>query len=447
MKMEGQDAKDIQSLLQDSMDVGLKYMVYNRESPAFKPHEGYPFFGNKEEAQWSADFFSQRSGQENVVLPILAIEQRLSRELELQAIRDPLQVVPKDIVMDEGFMVKQETARERIFTEQLKQQLEQQGIKAVDNNELAVHIEQDKQQFNLTAVRFANGKEELLTVRIQQNADRAFQIVSIQPDMQQPIKEPGNMERAARQQGTNGMSYQSDPDANPLYSKEEDPFVAALLDHWESAGVPSPKNSLIVDRAALVEDLDQRMKSADWHYDYSDDPSVWQKGLVEVREIQQDLHALSLQPNGLAEARQLWELHVPSASVSLPDFLKEDIQQQKETVRMEREEVLGGTIQPDKALELKQYLQSEKEAGNRFVAFESNQSDLTKDHFQGFRSAFSAMEFAYEQTTDRDRFIVRSIAVVEKEVENVLVGPQRGLEQQPEKEQENKRSHDQELSR
>lgn len=119
---------------------------------------------------------------------------------------------------------------------------------------------------------------------------------------------------------------------------------------------------------------------------------------------------------------------------------------------MKKEEILGGTIRKEDANELKQSLQEHKAVGNRFLAFESGQTALTKDHFVGFKSAFAAMEFAYENTTDRDRYIVRSVPVVEKEIDKILgPGKEQALENHSGKvignEKGYKRSPSQELSR
>ncbi len=39
----------------------------------------------------------------------------------------------------------------------------------------------------------------------------------------------------------------------------------------------------------LVEGLHQKMKGADWYYEYSDDSRVWSRGSTEVKDIKNDL--------------------------------------------------------------------------------------------------------------------------------------------------------------
>lgn len=112
-----------------------------------------------------------------------------------------------------------------------------------------------------------------------------------------------------------------------------------------------------------------------------------------------------------------------------------------------KSEILEGGVRQKSADELKSWLQQEKEGGNRFVSFPAEIKDLTRDDFTAFKTAFSAQEHAYENTTDRDRYIIRSIAVVEKELARLQ---EQAKEQQQgkatEKEQGEKRSRGQELS-
>jgi hypothetical protein len=50
--------------------------------------------------------------------------------------------------------------------------------------------------------------------------------------------------------------------------------------------------------------LEERMKGADWWYDYSDDGEVRSRGAEEIRQIMEDIKTLSeTDPD---RARQLW---------------------------------------------------------------------------------------------------------------------------------------------
>ena len=70
-----------------------------------------------------------------------------------------------------------------------------------------------------------------------------------------------------------------------------------------------------------ISNLEKRMKQADWYYSYSDDRSVWQKGVQETDGIIKDIQALSRLPGGVTKANELWDKYVPEYSIHKPDFL------------------------------------------------------------------------------------------------------------------------------
>lgn len=125
---------------------------------------------------------------------------------------------------------------------------------------------------------------------------------------------------------------------------------------------------------------------------------------------------------------------------------QQTIHQQKNQERM-KSEVLEGTVQRQDAQEIKNKLQEEKDNGNRFVSFPADKAGLNKEDFTAFKTAFAAQEHAYENTTDRDRHIVRSIPVVEKEINQLEQKKEQQQEKPVENEREEKRSRGQELSR
>ncbi len=101
MKIAGKDALELQQLLRDTLEIGCEYMVFNRAKQFLQPHDGYPYFKHKEEAERAAAYLNQ-AGQENIVLPVAAVEQHLSRELEWQRRMLPALVTPKDILLPES---------------------------------------------------------------------------------------------------------------------------------------------------------------------------------------------------------------------------------------------------------------------------------------------------------------------------------------------------------
>lgn len=82
---------------------------------------------------------------------------------------------------------------------------------------------------------------------------------------------------------------------------------------------PIPRNVLDgYDIAGLM----NKMAKADWYYDYSEDSAVWNRGLLEIKGIKEDLAQLSKMENGVMAANYLWDAYVPAHSVSKPDFLQ-----------------------------------------------------------------------------------------------------------------------------
>src|SRR5687767_11010621 len=81
---------------------------------------------------------------------------------------------------------------------------------------------------------------------------------------------------------------------------------------------PIPRNILDgFDVAGLM----KKMARADWYYDYTEDPDVWDKGINQVNDIKADLLQLSKMENGVMAANYLWDAYVPVSSVKRPDFL------------------------------------------------------------------------------------------------------------------------------
>ena len=79
----------------------------------------------------------------------------------------------------------------------------------------------------------------------------------------------------------------------------------------------------------------------------------------------------------------------------------------------------GGVYRKD-AEEIRDFLRNELENGNRFVSFEAGKQGLTKEDFTTFKTSFEALEHAYENTTDRDTYTVKSISAVEKAITGLL---------------------------
>src|SRR5687768_13660833 len=63
----------------------------------------------------------------------------------------------------------------------------------------------------------------------------------------------------------------------------------------------------------------------------------------------------------------------------------------------------------DEMLKLKTHLQEELQAGNSYVAFNSEYGTFDIDEFFCFRKAYDAWEYCYENSTDYDIYGYRSI--------------------------------------
>lgn len=97
--------------------------------------------------------------------------------------------------------------------------------------------------------------------------------------------------------------------------------------------------------------------------------------------------------------------------------------------------IIDGSLIRETAREVRDILRTELENGNRFVSFPADRGILEKTDFNFFKSSFNALEHAYENTTDRDQYIVRSTSAVEKSMTRFLES-EKGHKQDKPKENE-----------
>jgi hypothetical protein len=114
---------------------------------------------------------------------------------------------------------------------------------------------------------------------------------------------------------------------------------------------------------------------------------------------------------------------------------------------MQQEELLGGKLYKEDALGVKQMMQAQREAGNRFVAFENGQERITGRQFTGFENALQAVEFVHQKAKENQSFQFRSITVIEKEADRVLGNKMEISKASPQQDMSEKRSRGVELSR
>lgn len=121
-------------------------------------------------------------------------------------------------------------------------------------------------------------------------------------------------------------------------------------------------------------------------------------------------------------------------------FLVGDIEPQQtfhqQKNRTTMNEITEGAVRKEDAREIRDVLLTELENGNRFVSFPADKQNLTKEDFNVFKSAFGARQNAYENSTDRDLYAVRSASAVEKEMSRFL---ETEKEQKQDKQKENER--------
>ncbi len=130
---------------------------------------------------------------------------------------------------------------------------------------------------------------------------------------------------------------------------------------------------------------------------------------------------------------------------------QQEHERNKSMKMMQQEELLGGRLHREDAMNVKQMMQAQRESGNRFVAFENGQPKIRGEHFIGFENALKAVEFVHEKAANENKqYLFRSITAIEKEADRVLESKReqtKDLEKGPALQQEAKRSRGPELSR
>jgi len=181
-------------------------------------------------------------------------------------------------------------------------------------------------------------------------------------------------------------------------------------------------------------------------------------GKLKEQQIQPDVKQLREliakdQPQFVISGRQLEAGKEKAVNITIEQdahraFHISAIEPQKENERhksmklLQQEELLGGRLHREDAGGVKQMMEAQREAGNRFVAFENGQVKIKGEHFIGFENALKAVEFVHEKAErENKQYLFRSISVIEKEADRVIGNIRenpKDLEKQPE--QDAKRS-------
>lgn len=140
---------------------------------------------------------------------------------------------------------------------------------------------------------------------------------------------------------------------------------------------------------------------------------------------------ISKEPTSLKELMEKTQ-HAAIVKDSVPDYDKTSI--------------LVGRISKEEIPAIQQALQVEKDSGNRFVTFPIKEA-LQATDFKAHRSALAALEHQYDTSIGNERHEVRSIVVVEKDLEKLLEHKkEQGQDIKMENQREDKRSRGSELS-
>ena len=78
-------------------------------------------------------------------------------------------------------------------------------------------------------------------------------------------------------------------------------------------------------------------------------------------------------------------------------------------------------IAKESVKEIKAFLQEEKAAGNKYVAFEMDTKIITKEQLYPVKTLYEAQEYCYERNTDRDYHTFKPIDAVLKSLEHLNV--------------------------
>lgn len=164
-------------------------------------------------------------------------------------------------------------------------------------------------------------------------------------------------------------------------------------------------------KEAFVKILGAKMAKADWHFEQNRDNLLrWYKGREQLRNITDDLKALSRMDGGWVDAKKLWSQYVPAAAVPMPGYLYN---------RKLLNSIADGLIKDSDAPAVQKLLQEQQEKGKRYVAFNQDPSTPPDERFHGFRTRLDAELFAEALERYHRLYHVRSITYLQQEIKNV----------------------------
>lgn len=116
--------------------------------------------------------------------------------------------------------------------------------------------------------------------------------------------------------------FELDVDAQAFCKKNSDELHHLSFTTIDMMKQEMGKSQEVFTIGTAIENIEVKMKHADWSYDYSDDHRVWTKGHIEISGVKEELEKLCKVPGGGAIANELWNKYVPPYTVSKPDFLE-----------------------------------------------------------------------------------------------------------------------------
>ena len=185
----------------------------------------------------------------------------------------------------------------------------------------------------------------------------------------------------------------------------------------------------------FAEDIAKRLKA----HNILPDIKVLKKNIEEDR--------MSFQINGVKSEMGIDKMYVIKIEQNEHRaFVLQSIDEKHRGVQQIKSDGLGISLLKDEVKDIQKMLRSEREGGNRFVAFPSS-GVLQKEDFAVFKSAFDALQHAHDNGTDKDKYIVRSILATETEINKLLEVKMENSNSLKRPEDFPKKSRGQELSR
>lgn len=182
MEIEGKELEKVNADLNKALASGLNYMVVKRTDD-YLSIDRDRLFASKQKAELHTALQKDMYKEVPNVLPVKLLAQYVARAIDMDQQRDLNIEGTRHIYVDLDYLLHQEIIREERYLTELQDQLIKSGFSGDTIELLYPGIVADLPDFEFNAKRLVMGHEELYTVRIEQNADRVFEITAILPEL------------------------------------------------------------------------------------------------------------------------------------------------------------------------------------------------------------------------------------------------------------------------